>query len=136
MKAAGSPRCAAICCAILRRRTGARRRRAGVGIGVEADTAVTGNVIENAPIAGIRAGWGHYLRNVTITGNVVRNCRHRHRGLGGQGRRRRGDRRQPHRGLKRGAIVGMEWHKPATGDLAKHGAEHYPQLKISGNQVS
>ena len=30
----------------------------------------------------------------------------------------------------------MEWHKPVTGDLALAGAERYPQLKISGNQVN
>src|SRR6185295_4824569 len=30
----------------------------GVGIFVEADTAVTGNVVENATVAGIMAGWG------------------------------------------------------------------------------
>ena len=45
---------------------------AGIGIAVEADTAVTGNVIENAPTAGIMLGWGHYLRDVAATGNVVR----------------------------------------------------------------
>src|SRR5262249_59547338 len=45
---------------------------AGIGIGVEADTAVTGNVVENAPSAGIAVGWGQYLRDVTVTGNVVR----------------------------------------------------------------
>ena len=44
----------------------------GVGIAVEADTAVTGNVIENAPTAGIMLGWGHHLRDVAVTGNVVR----------------------------------------------------------------
>jgi uncharacterized secreted repeat protein (TIGR03808 family) len=47
---------------------------AGIGIVVEADAAVTGNVIENAPSFGIMAGWGKYLRDVTITGNVVRNA--------------------------------------------------------------
>ena len=47
---------------------------AGVGIGVEADTAVTGNVVENAPTAGILLGWGRYLRDVSATGNVVRGC--------------------------------------------------------------
>src|SRR5690606_26067377 len=45
----------------------------GIGIGVEADTAVTGNVVENAPVAGILLGWSHYLRDVSATGNVVRN---------------------------------------------------------------
>lgn len=44
----------------------------GVGIGVEADTVVTGNVIENAPTAGISAGWGPYLRDVSISGNLIR----------------------------------------------------------------
>jgi uncharacterized secreted repeat protein (TIGR03808 family) len=44
----------------------------GIGIGIEADTAVSGNVIENAPTAGISAGWGPYLRDVSITGNVIR----------------------------------------------------------------
>src|SRR5207302_9272479 len=45
---------------------------AGVGIYIEADTSVTGNVIENAPSYGIIAGWGKYLRDVAITGNVIR----------------------------------------------------------------
>ena len=45
---------------------------AGIGIYVEADTSVTGNVIENAPAFGIVAGWGKYLRDVAITGNVIR----------------------------------------------------------------
>ena len=38
-------------------------------------------------------------------------------------------------GAKRGAIVGMEWHKSVTGDLLQEGAERYPQLKLSGNQA-
>ncbi|MGL4397710.1 MAG: TIGR03808 family TAT-translocated repetitive protein [Hyphomicrobium sp.] len=46
----------------------------GDGIGVEADATVTGNTIENAPSAGIRIGWGPYMRNVAATGNVVRNA--------------------------------------------------------------
>ena len=44
----------------------------GVGITVEADTAVTGNVIENAPRYGMHIGWGEFMRNVTATGNVIR----------------------------------------------------------------
>lgn len=44
----------------------------GVGIGIEADAAVVGNVIEGAPTAGITVGWGPYLRDVAITGNVIR----------------------------------------------------------------
>lgn len=47
----------------------------GTGIGVEADAVVTGNLIENAPLYGINAGWGPYLRNVDIAGNTIRNAR-------------------------------------------------------------
>ena len=43
-----------------------------VGIGVKADAAVTGNIVENAPTAGIALGWDRYLRDVSVTGNVVR----------------------------------------------------------------
>jgi len=113
-----------------------RPQEAGVGIGVEADTVVSGNVIEGAPLAGIAAGWGQYLRNVAITGNVVRES-----GIGvavsvvaGAGVAVIAD--NLFAGTLHGAIVGMEWHEPVTGDLALAGAEHYPQLKISGNQVS
>jgi hypothetical protein len=37
--------------------------------------------------------------------------------------------------VRRGAIVGMEWRKAVTGDLAKDGAAHYAQLSIGGNRV-
>jgi uncharacterized secreted repeat protein (TIGR03808 family) len=44
----------------------------GVGIAVEADASVTGNVIENAQRAGIVAGTGPFRRDIVVTGNVVR----------------------------------------------------------------
>jgi uncharacterized secreted repeat protein (TIGR03808 family) len=47
----------------------------GEGITVEADTAVTGNVIENAPTAGLVIGWGAYVRQVVATGNLIRSAR-------------------------------------------------------------
>jgi uncharacterized secreted repeat protein (TIGR03808 family) len=108
----------------------------GFGIGVEADTAVTGNVVENAQTAGISVGWGEYMRNVAVTGNMVRTS-----GVGVAVSVAKGAGTAAIVGnmladTKRGAIVGMEWRKPVTGDLALSGAEHYPQLKISGNQVS
>ncbi|WP_171015774.1 TIGR03808 family TAT-translocated repetitive protein [Devosia sp. FKR38] len=42
-----------------------------LGIYAEADTAITGNTVENVPGVGIGAGYGPYLRNVAISGNVV-----------------------------------------------------------------
>jgi uncharacterized secreted repeat protein (TIGR03808 family) len=108
----------------------------GVGIAVEADTVVSGNVIERAPNAGIGVGWGQYLRNVAVTGNVVREA-----GYGVAVSVAAGAGVAVISGnlfadTARGAIVGMEWHKAVTGDLALSGAKRYPQLKISGNQVS
>ena len=38
----------------------------------EADTAITGNVVENVPGIGIGAGWGQNLRDVLISNNIVR----------------------------------------------------------------
>ena len=112
-----------------------RPGEAGNGISVEADTVVNGNVIERVPLAGIAAGWGQYLRNVSINGNVVREAEF---GVAvsvvaNVGIAVISD--NVFSGTARGAIVGMEWHKPVTGDLALAGAEHYPHLKISGNQV-
>jgi len=107
---------------------------AGIGIGVEADTAVTGNVIENAPSAGIAVGWGPYLRDVTVTGNVVRVCEV---GIGvsvaaGAGSAVIADNLIS--GARRGAILGMDGGTPVTGELA-NGGGRFAQLAISGNRV-
>jgi uncharacterized secreted repeat protein (TIGR03808 family) len=108
---------------------------AGIGIGVEADAAVTGNVIENAPSAGIAVGWGQYLRDVSVTGNVVRSA-----GVGiavsvtpGAGSAVIADNLIS--GTKSGAIVGMDQRRPMTGDLAREGATRFAQLAINGNRV-
>jgi uncharacterized secreted repeat protein (TIGR03808 family) len=107
----------------------------GVGIGVEADTAVSGNVVENAAHAGIAAGSGQYLRDVAISANIVRGADY---GITvsvapGAGASVIADNLIS--GARRGAIVGMEWQKPVTGDLATDGAARYAQLSISGNRV-
>ena len=49
-------------------------RGRGIGIGVEADTVLANNVVEGAPRAGIWLGWGEALRDVSATGNVVRDA--------------------------------------------------------------
>jgi uncharacterized secreted repeat protein (TIGR03808 family) len=107
---------------------------AGIGIGVEADAAVTGNVVENAPAAGILLGWGQYLRDVSATGNVVRNA---DVGIAvsvaaGAGSAVIADNLIS--GARRGAIVGMDRHTAVTGELAKD-SSRYAQLTISGNRL-
>ncbi len=107
---------------------------AGVGISVEADTAVTGNVIDGAPFMGISLGYGQYLRDVTVSGNVVRTAGI---GIGVSVSPGAGDAAITGNliAAKRGAIVGMDLGKPATADLATDGAQRYPQLTIANNRV-
>ena len=47
----------------------------GTGIGVEADAVVTGNLVESAPLYGINAGWGPFLRDVVVASNTIRDAR-------------------------------------------------------------
>lgn len=108
---------------------------AGVGIYVEADTSVTGNVIENAPSYGIVAGWGKYLRDVAVTGNVIR------RALAGIGVSV-----VPGAGIAlvnnnmisetpRGAVVGLDHARAVTSDLSADGAQRFAQVVLGGNAV-
>ncbi len=46
----------------------------GYGISVEEQTAVTGNVVESASFCGLWIGWGRFLKTITATGNILRNC--------------------------------------------------------------
>jgi uncharacterized secreted repeat protein (TIGR03808 family) len=108
---------------------------AGVGISVEADTAVTGNVIENAPLAGIMLGWGRYLRDVAATGNVVRKADIGIAVSVAPGSATTLVAENVITNSARGAIVGMVGAKPVTGDLSQGGFESYAHLTISGNRV-
>ncbi len=107
----------------------------GIGIGVEADTTVSGNTIENAPVMGIVVGAGKYLRDCKITSNIVRDA-----GIGvgvsvTPGAGKAAITANVFSGIRRGAVVGMEWDKVVTGDLARGGAEKFPQLTIADNKV-
>jgi uncharacterized secreted repeat protein (TIGR03808 family) len=107
----------------------------GVGIGIEAETTVTGNVIENAPKIGIAAGYGPYLRNVSISGNVVRSADYGVAVSVAPGAGTAVIANNMISDARLAAIVGMEWTKPVTGDLSIGGAERYAQLSVVGNQV-
>jgi len=108
---------------------------AGVGIYVEADATVSGNVVENAPAFGIIAGWGRYLRDVAITGNVVRNA---FVGIGVSVMPGAGTALVSNNmisGSARGAVVGLDHAKPTTPDLTAKGAQGFAQIALSGNVV-
>jgi uncharacterized secreted repeat protein (TIGR03808 family) len=108
---------------------------AGIGIYVEADTSVTGNVIENAPSFGIVAGWGKYLRDVAITGNVIRNA---FVGIGVSVAPGAGTALVNNNMISltpRGAVVGLDHARPVTPDLAADGAQRFAQVVVGTNAV-
>ncbi len=108
---------------------------AGVGIYVEADTSVTGNVIENAPSFGILAGWGKYLRDVAITGNVIRNA---FVGIGVSVASGAGTALVNNNLISdapRGAVVGLDHARPITTDLSADGAQRFAQVVVGTNAV-
>ncbi|TKB17512.1 MAG: TIGR03808 family TAT-translocated repetitive protein [Mesorhizobium sp.] len=108
----------------------------GVGISAEADTTVSGNVVENAPLYGMQLGWGPYLRNVVATGNIIRKA-----GTGivvsvveGSGTAVISD--NVIDGAQNGAIIGQRWADPVTGDLARSAETGYAHLTVERNKVS
>jgi uncharacterized secreted repeat protein (TIGR03808 family) len=108
----------------------------GTGIAVEADTAVTGNVIEGAPLYGIQIGWGPYMRNVTATGNIIREA-----GTGIAVSVVEGTGSAIITGnavdnAVHGGIVGFRWAAPATGDLAAGAGNDFRNLTVERNQSS
>jgi uncharacterized secreted repeat protein (TIGR03808 family) len=108
---------------------------AGIGIYVEADSTVTGNVIENAPSFGIIAGWGKYLRDVAITGNVIRKA---FVGVGVSVLPGAGTALVNNNMISetpRGAVVGLDHARTITTDLSTEGAQRYAQVVVGGNAV-
>jgi uncharacterized secreted repeat protein (TIGR03808 family) len=125
---------------IIRNLAPGRRRPAqddhGIGISIQADTAASGNVVENATLAGIMVGRNKSLRDVTVSGNVIRQA-----DIGiavsiatGTGAALIADNLIT--GTRRGAIVGMDRLRPVTEDLGKDSAPRFAQLSISGNRIN
>jgi uncharacterized secreted repeat protein (TIGR03808 family) len=107
----------------------------GVGIAVEADSAITGNVIEGAPLAGILAGFGKHLRDVTVTGNVVRTAPI---GVGVSVETGTGSALIAHNliaDVSQGAVIGMAGGRAVTGDLAGGEPSRFASITVSGNRV-
>lgn len=108
----------------------------GVGLSVEADAAVTGNVIDGAPVAGMWIGWGPFLRNVAVTGNVIRDTPV---GINisvveGVGAALVTD--NLIEGASDGAIFGTRWYERVTSDLTLAGAPSFSGLTVADNHVA
>ncbi|HUU67686.1 MAG TPA: TIGR03808 family TAT-translocated repetitive protein [Methyloceanibacter sp.] len=105
----------------------------GIGIGVEADSVVSNNVIEGAPAYGILVGWGDYLRDVSVTDNVIRKS---HIGIGVSVSPSAGTALITDNlitGAKDGAIRAMDGPKAIGPDLATQSAEAYGNLAVYAN---
>ncbi|HSH63854.1 MAG TPA: TIGR03808 family TAT-translocated repetitive protein [Methyloceanibacter sp.] len=105
----------------------------GIGIAVEADSVVSGNVIEAVPTFGILLGWSPYLRDVNVTDNVIRNA---HIGIAVSVDPAAGTALITDNlivGSKDGAIRGLSGPTPVGPDLARESAEAYRNLAVYAN---
>lgn len=105
-----------------------------VGIFAEADTVVADNVVEVVPGVGIAAGWGPYLRDVSVTGNLVRDT---DVGIAvsvaeGAGAALVTNNRIS--GARQAGIAGMAWADVVSDDLVRDAAQ-FPRVTVSGNSV-
>lgn len=108
----------------------------GIGIAAEADTLISGNVVEGAPRWGLQLGWGPYLRNLVVTGNIIRKARIGCAVSVAEGAGSAVITDNVFQETADGAVLGFEWVKKVTGELAAAGDAAYPQLTIERNRVS
>ncbi len=107
----------------------------GFGIHVEAEAAVTGNVVEDVSDAGIALGWSWGMRNLAATGNVVRKA-----GVGISVSLVPKERNALIANnviaeTRDGAVVGTEYGKPVTGDLTKAPDSKAAGIVVANNAV-
>jgi uncharacterized secreted repeat protein (TIGR03808 family) len=107
----------------------------GAGVHVEAETAVTGNVIENASDIGISLGWSWGMRNLVATGNMVRKT-----GIGISislvpKERNALIANNTIAEARNGAVVGTEDGRAVTGDLTKTADARAAGVKVENNAV-
>ncbi len=107
----------------------------GVGIAVEADASVTGNVIDGAEYAGLALGWGPYLKNVVASGNVVGRARYGIAVSVADGAGPAVVTGNMISGSGEAAIAGFAWKDLVEPDLAGHAGD-YPWLTMSANRAS
>ncbi|MDP9812532.1 putative secreted repeat protein (TIGR03808 family) [Rhizobium tibeticum] len=108
----------------------------GIGIAAEADTLVCGNVIEGAPRWGLQLGWGPYLRNLVVTGNIIRKAPVGCAVSVAKGAGTAVITDNVFQETPDGAVLGFEWDKKVSGELATAGSSPYGQLTVERNRTS
>ncbi|CAN7212037.1 TIGR03808 family TAT-translocated repetitive protein [Neorhizobium sp. LjRoot104] len=107
----------------------------GVGISVEADTAVTGNVIENVPLWGMALGFGPYLRNVLASNNIVRQAKIGCAVTVVEGAGSAVISGNLFEAVKDGALIGHRWKTPSTAELGRGDSRAFAHLTIENNRI-
>jgi len=102
------------------------------GIAAEADTVVASNVIEAVSGTGITAGWGPYLRDVTIAGNLIRDIETGIVVSVAPGAGAAAISGNTISGARGAALSGHAWHEVVAPDLAAKAGD-FPQLAIGDN---
>lgn len=107
----------------------------GIGVHVEAEAAVTGNVIEDASDISISLGWSWGMRNLAATGNVIRKT-----GIGISVSLVPKERNALIANnviseARDGAVIGTEYGKPVTGDLTKAPDARASGIVVANNAV-
>jgi uncharacterized secreted repeat protein (TIGR03808 family) len=107
----------------------------GMGLHVEAEAAVTGNVVEDASDIGISLGWSWGMRNLVATGNMVRRT-----GIGISvslvpKQRNALIANNLIADATQGAVVGTEYGKAVTGDLTKGPDARASGVRVENNAV-
>lgn len=116
----------------LKRRPRNKDKR-GIGIAVEADAVVSGNIIENAETMGLAIGWGKHMRDISANGNLIRKSKI---GIGISAEHDAGlvfVANNMISGASNGAIRAMLYDKPTGPDLVHSSAESFRNFALIGN---
>ena len=104
------------------------------GIAAEADAVISDNLIDNVPGTGIVAGWGPYLRDVTISGNLIRDVDHGIVVSVADGAGAASITGNTIAEARESAISGNAWWDVVTPDLEAQPDRH-PQLSVRDNTI-
>ena len=107
----------------------------GFGISVEADTLVSGNLVDGAETAALAIGWGPYLRNVIVSDNILRGSPEGMRVSVVEGAGATVIRNNIVDGASEGAVVGYRWNDRVAGPISD-GETGFVHLTLSGNGAS
>lgn len=107
----------------------------GIGIAAEADSVISGNAIDTVEKWGMSLGWGPYLRNLAVTGNMVRAVPVGCAVSVAEGAGAALISGNVFSQTPTAAIAGFRWNEQASGELIG-GGEAFPGVSVERNILS